>query len=261
MASRIITHLKSSRSLYIMCHIPVFCWMAATVLEFILTEAETLSLEQLAFQQLEKGNLIFYEKDLRECDITGERGTRPIRLFDSNALRFIHCSVLPDSTRLLHQTAVDLALQNENGHLDHFLRFPLGLSLESNEKLLQDLLQQTGSSSLNKETVKYTKKKIREAPNPERCINLFHCLNELNDHSLVEEVQGYLRKGHKPGEDLSLSQLSALAFVLLVSDQELEEFDLGDYGGWSSPARSDAGLLRMLPGVQTSSIAVCEVNE
>ncbi|KAL2096753.1 hypothetical protein ACEWY4_005960 [Coilia grayii] len=122
---------------------------------------------------------------------------------------------------------------------------------ESNLKLLQDLLQQTGSSSLDtKDTVKYIKK-IRGAPNPERCINLFHCLNELNDHSLVEEVQGYLRKGHKP-RDLSLSQLSALAFVLLMSDQELEEFDLGDYGGWSSPARSDAGLLRMLPVAKTS---------
>ncbi|KAL2096827.1 hypothetical protein ACEWY4_006034 [Coilia grayii] len=182
------------------------------------------------------------------------RGTCPIRLSNSNPLSFMS-----------DQTAVDLALQNENGHLDHFLRFLLGLSLESNQKLLQDLLSQTESSSLDtKETVKYIKKKIREAPNPERCINLSHCLNELNDHSLVEEVQGYLRKGHKPREDLSLSQLSALAFVLLMSDQELEEFDLGDYGGWSSPARSAAGLLRMLPVAKTSravKLSDCNLTE
>src|SRR4029434_1801301 len=147
----------------------------------------------------------------------------------------------------------DLALRNENGHLDLFLRFLLGLSLESNQELLQDLLPQTGSSSLNtEETVKYIKEKIREDPNPERCINLFHCLNELNDHSLVEEVKGYLRKGKDTRQKLSLSQLSALAFVLLMSDQELEEFDMEDYGRGGSPARSDAGLLRMLPVVKAS---------
>ena len=337
LASRIITHLKSSRCLYIMCHIPVFCWMAATVLEYILTEAESgeiptsltqmythfliiqtkhrsqkygnrdadalwnlktiLSLGKLAFQQLEKGNLIFYEEDLRECGIDVTEAsvysgmcTQIFReeagLYQGKVFCFVHLSIqeflaalyvflhfskresnMPDQHQTsqlnsllsanklhdLHQTAVDLALRNENGHLDLFLRFLLGLSLESNQKLLQDLLPQTGSSSLNtEETVKYIKQKIREAPNPERCINLFHCLNELNDHSLVEEVKGYLRKGKETREDLSLSQLSALAFVLLMSDQELEEFNLEDYGRGRSPARSDAGLLRMLPVVKAS---------
>ncbi|XP_058273039.1 NLR family CARD domain-containing protein 3-like [Hemibagrus wyckioides] len=106
LANNIITHLKSLRSLYIMCHIPVFCWISATVLERMLGEAESgeipktltqmythfliiqtniirekyskkqesdeemlLKLGQLAFQQLKKGNLIFYEEDLRECGI------------------------------------------------------------------------------------------------------------------------------------------------------------------------------------------------
>lgn len=105
MAGRTITHLKSYRSLYIMCHIPVFCWIAAIVFEklfsethkeqlpktltelytyFLITQTNIkkkytekkemdekiiLKLGKLAFQQLEKGNLIFYEGDLKECGI------------------------------------------------------------------------------------------------------------------------------------------------------------------------------------------------
>ena len=93
-----------------MCHIPVFCWIAATVLGVILgssgggqipktlTEMYTyflifqtkqrslkfenvhvldpqwnqeviIGLGKLAYEQLEKGNLIFYEEDLKECGI------------------------------------------------------------------------------------------------------------------------------------------------------------------------------------------------
>ncbi|XP_053475851.1 NACHT, LRR and PYD domains-containing protein 3-like [Ictalurus furcatus] len=344
LADKITSHMKSSRSLYIMCHIPVFCWISATVLERMLGEAESgqipktltqmfthflifqikhkdqkyhqkcdpdpqqtresiLALGKLAFQQLEKGNLIFYEEDLRECGID----VREVSVYSGvctqifreefglhlgKVFSFVHLSVqeflaalytflsfisrnvteqpTTDLSDLLNKsdmsdllrTAVDKALQSENGHLDLFLRFLLGLSLESNQTLLRCLMPQTGSSSHSKqETVEYIKEKIRENPSPEKSINLFHCLNELNDHSLVQEVQTYLNRGglsRLSGTRLSPAQWSALVFVLLNSDQELDVFDLRKYD------RSEKCLLKLLPVVKASRRAVlcgCDLTE
>ncbi len=145
---------------------------------------------------------------------------------------------------------VDKALQSENGHWDLFLRFLLGLSLESNQTLLQGLLRKTVSSSqINQETAEYIKQKIRENPSPEKSINLFHCLNELNDRSLEQEVQTYLnRTGARrlSGVRLSAAQWSALVFVLLNSEEELDEFNLSKYD------RSEECLLRLLPVIKAS---------
>ncbi|XP_060760452.1 NLR family CARD domain-containing protein 3-like [Neoarius graeffei] len=300
LAKNIITHLKSLRSLYIMCHIPVFCWISAAVLERMLGEAESgeipktltqmythfliiqtniirgkyskkqesdeemlLKLGKLAFQQLEKGNLIFYEEDLRECGIDVTEAAvysgvctqifrEEVGLHQSKVYCFVHLSVQEHLAALyvhltfmkekrnvldhsrsktisdVHRSAVDQTLKSQTGHLDLFLRFLLGLSLESNQKLLHALVTQTGSSSQNKEeTVQYIKKMISQNLPAEKSINLFHCLNELGDDSLVEEIQRYLKSGKQ--SELSPSQWSALVFVLLTSAQELEEFDLSKY--------------------------------
>uniref|UniRef100_A0A3B1IC53 NACHT domain-containing protein n=1 Tax=Astyanax mexicanus TaxID=7994 RepID=A0A3B1IC53_ASTMX len=289
LAEQIITHIKSSRSLYIMCHIPVFCWIAATVLERKLSEAESgeipktltqmfihflifqikhssqkyegkcdidplltkervLALGELAFQHLESGDLIFYEEDLRVCgtdvkDLLVYSGvcTQIFReefgLHMGKVFSFVHLSVQEFLAALFafysFITGKGNVLLNKNGHLDLFLRFLLGLSLESNQNPLRGLLPQTGNiSQKNDQIVNYIKKMIRETPSPEKSINLFHCLNELNDHSLVQEVQTYLRKGDDSclnGVKLSPDQWSALVFVLLNSEEELEEFDLGKY--------------------------------
>ncbi|XP_029922303.1 protein NLRC3-like, partial [Myripristis murdjan] len=337
-ARRIISHIKASQSLHIMCHIPVFCWITATVLEGVLKTSEggdlpktltemyihflvvqfkvqnvkyhekherdsvwtpknremILSLGKLAFEQLEKGNLIFYEADLAECGIDiraasvysgmfteifkEERG-----LYQDKVFCFIHLSLqeflaavhvfvtfIKSGVNLLSeeqsasqlkllQSAVDKALQSPNGHLDLFLRFLLGLSLQTNQTLLRGLMTQTGSSSqTNQETVKFIKEKIKENESPERSINLFHCLNELNDHSLVEEIQQYLRWGRLFRKKLSPDQWSALGFILLSSEEDLEVFDLKKYSA------SEEALLRLLPVVKASKKSVlsgCNLSE
>ncbi|KAL2079419.1 hypothetical protein ACEWY4_025163 [Coilia grayii] len=151
-----------------------------------------------------------------------------------------------ESMTILHKSAVDKALEYKDGRFDLFLRFLLGLSLESNQTLLRGLLQKGQEQTSNDETISYIKDKIREAPSSERVINLFHCLNELNDHSLVEEIQSFLSAGSLSEVQLSPGQWSALLFVLLTSDQKLDVFDLKKY------VRSDEGLLRLKPIVEES---------
>ncbi|XP_035861197.1 NLR family CARD domain-containing protein 3-like [Sander lucioperca] len=146
-----------------------------------------------------------------------------------------------------YQSVVDEALQSPNGHLDLFLRFLLGLSLQTNQNLLQGLLTQTGSSSeTNQETVEYIKKKMDENLSAERSINLFHCLNELNDRSLVEQIQQSLSSGSLSTDDLSPAQWSALVFILLSSEEDLDVFDLKKYSA------SEEALLRLLPVFKAS---------
>uniref|UniRef100_A0A8C1P553 NACHT domain-containing protein n=1 Tax=Cyprinus carpio TaxID=7962 RepID=A0A8C1P553_CYPCA len=342
LANTIISHLKLSRSLYIMCHIPVFCWISAAVLEKMLSRAESgeipktltqmythflilqtnikhekdyekkvtdedmiLKLGKVAFQQLVKGNLIFYEEDLRECGIDVTEASvysglctqifrEELGLYKGKVFCFVHLSIqehlaalyvhlsctnknrnvfkqitkhnalskLQDRIQLLikhvslselHQRALHEALQSKNGHLDLFLRFLLGLSVKSHQILLQQIMTLKRSRSDNNEkTVKYIKKKIRTIDSPEKSINLFHCLNELGDHSLVEEIQQYLKYGRIKEAKLSSSQWSAVVFVLLSSVEELNEFRLDKFVQGKNKAENMEVLQKLLPVIKES---------
>ncbi|XP_020788959.2 NACHT, LRR and PYD domains-containing protein 3-like [Boleophthalmus pectinirostris] len=327
-AKAVISHIKSIRSLHIMSHIPIFCWILYTVLQKLLKQTEpelprTLtqmyvhflvvqakiknikyhegsgeelhwtpetremveSLGKLAFEQLQKGNLIFYESDLSECGLDAAAAsvysgvfTQVFReepgLYQDKVYCFIHLSVQEFLAALhVHQTfyssgenlleathtsespdpeafyrsAVDQALQSPDGHLDLFLRFLLGLSLPTNQRLLQGLLTHTESDRTDQETVKYIKQKLDEKGLPsERSLNLLHCLNELNDQSLVQEIQKNMRRYLADGT-MSAAQWSALSFVLLSSDSDLKEFDLRKY------QNSETALLGLLPVVRAST--------
>ncbi|XP_041651240.1 NLR family CARD domain-containing protein 3-like [Cheilinus undulatus] len=348
MARKVISHVKSIRSLHIMCHIPVFSWISATVLHRILKErarnkieedesrrempetltqmyahflvynsmlrlrkysagkeaSETesqdktdeemiLKLGKLAFEHLMKGNMIFYENELHEYNINVDDAAIYSGVFTQISKNdfgvhvervycFVHLSIQeffaamyafhtfvcfnqnllepqvtttvqesPSKVTSLLQSAVDRALQSNNGHLDLFLRFLLGLSQTTNQALLKKVLTKMKTSTpVNDAIIEYIKAKIHQSPSPERCINLFRCLSELNDQSLLEEIQHYLNSGSLSETTLSPSQWSALVFMLLTSKEELDEFDLREY------SRSEEGLLRLLPVIKESRVAL-----
>ncbi|XP_054602320.1 uncharacterized protein [Nothobranchius furzeri] len=346
LAENIWSNVKKSRSIYIMCHIPLFCWITSKVMEdfnqqneeikelpktltdmythFLLLQCRqanvkydteedessqscwntrnketVLSLGKLAFEALERGDLLFTEENLTDygIDVTKavvfsglftqikreEHGVYQHKLFC-----FVHLSIqeflaalyvshsfscngdylfidhrtadsdLPASE--FYKEAVDKATASEHGRWDLFLRFLLGLFVKTNQDLLQELIKRPETYEMNyKETVEYIKTKTKEdTSDPDENLNLFHCLNELNDHSLVNEIKTSIQSEKKEYEQFTHSQWSALTFVLLTSDETLEVFDLKKY------LKSEKVLLGMLPVVRVSKSALlswCELSE
>ncbi|XP_051982768.1 NACHT, LRR and PYD domains-containing protein 12-like [Xyrauchen texanus] len=337
-AFQIISHIKTSRSLYIMCHIPVFCWIAATVLHEILiknngedipstltemyvhflliqmnlknqkydentqrdrtkllgSNKEMISkLAKLAFEQLKKENIMFYEDDLKACgiDVSDESESTGLCteifkkdsvLHEMKVYYFIHLSIQEflaalhmflcylnknmeeldfllensypkkDLLYFLLMKAIDKAKASETGHFDLFLRFLLGISLESNQKLLTGLLTQTEESkrSINK-TIQYIKQMQNNDTCPEKSINHFFCILELQDRSLYQQIKKYLNSDViDKSREISTSNCSALVYVLLMSEEVLDEFNPKKFNP------SYAGCRRLVPVMRSCKRAL-----
>ncbi|XP_036436622.1 NACHT, LRR and PYD domains-containing protein 12-like [Colossoma macropomum] len=338
-AQRIISHIKTVRSLHIMCDIPVFCWISATIFQQIMNQCNTkvpktltemyshflitqttmksekyeqkderdpkkllesnrtvlLKLAELAFKQLMKGNVMFYEEDLRECGIDVTEAsvysgifTEIFReecvLYQRKVYCFVHLSFQEflaavfvfhcyesknmeilqwfktwrrewsESVTLdeLLMGAVDKALESENGLLDLFLRFLLGISLASNQRLLQGLLTHVQSNPEKMtEYIKQLIKRDGEYISTDGSINLFLCLCEMNDQSLSREIQEYLKSDKLSHKDLSPAQCSMLAYMLLITDEVLDELDL-------KKITSHEGYKRLIPAVSLCKKALLD---
>ncbi|XP_040036323.2 NACHT, LRR and PYD domains-containing protein 3 [Gasterosteus aculeatus] len=263
-AARVIAYVDSSRTLRIMCHLPLFCSLVGDEFQHIFGEPAApaqppsniaymytkllsaltrrrrkhrapdlspdkeieffMKLGGLAFNMLEQGQFKISRYDWKELGIPVEEAvinsglctqylTCPIVLHHENYISFIHPTVQEYMAALyaflsftnqgknifvrhvrgrvkgffkvptvidLFKSAVDSSLRCEDGKLDIFTRFLLGMGLKTNLELLQPLCTCTVKwPTFAADAVGFIRERMRGNVSQGRKTHLTRCLDEL----------------------------------------------------------------------------------
>ncbi|KAI2650557.1 Protein NLRC3 [Labeo rohita] len=226
LTQKVTCHLKSHKSLWILCHIPLFCWISSDVLKTIIKDQNNnrdmpsnqtemfinylliqTELSHKKYQRINESqeDVLIQHKELikKLAKLAYWKLKEQNAIFSKEDLR--KCSITPDEA----------------------LRYP-GIIIcvsECNRRLLEGLLPrlQDSSSEDHKNVTKHIKLLRRKVLSPERCFSLVRCIMELKDRSFLQMPNLKQTRTKKP---LTLFQCTLLAFQFVMSDTDHDEFVL-----------------------------------
>ncbi|KAL1005897.1 hypothetical protein UPYG_G00065310 [Umbra pygmaea] len=309
-AKAVITYLKASK-LYDLCRIPFICSLVASVLEkqtniddkicepvaltpffndlLTLLHSRTNNvnivdkLGKLAFMQLMKGITVFYEEDLRECNVEFDVAAfcanlklpvfrEDVGLQQTKIYYFAHTTIQEFFAAMWFIQSNGSQIQNFNfdTQIERALWFfpdachlkrAVDMTLQSQtghlDLFLRFLLGITLSFNLVSdsgfslspalpEILEYIKEKVMENPASPRTLNLLNCMRELKDDSLTNMAMAILTKKIKPGAKYPRAHWLDLATFLMAEDnpKNICGIELG--------RRDDKQIHGMLPLIKAS---------
>uniref|UniRef100_UPI0037E9C29F protein NLRC3-like n=1 Tax=Semicossyphus pulcher TaxID=241346 RepID=UPI0037E9C29F len=280
-AQMIVDHLPSLTSLYSMCHIPVFCWISAAVFERLLTESDRgefpKTLTDTTVTEMYTHFLIIQTKPTHEKDYQGHETNKDLIMklgklafylllkdkfhFDESDLRSCQMNL---KQAVVYSGLCTQIIENESGIYERKMNYFIDPSvqqflaalyvLETFMLAVENLLKMGGKHSIkNAEDMALTSSYGQW--------DSFHrFLLELSrdeNLNLLQKIFGF-QDGQLQSVKYIHEKRKSLAYLLLVSTEDLVVFELKKYNG------SEEVLERLLPAHKVSKPALpsdCELTD